>query len=165
MTALASKSRFGYQMLLSMGWSEGKGLGKEQQGMAEVIKVEVRKDGQGLGTEEKEKQASTFVPWTVHKDSFNDLLKKLAKSVPAAAPPAEEEVEEKDDAEEERRRRKEERKRKRQQESEAQQEAGSEDTAHAGGLAGSSTDISREEKRRRKEQRREERARALEGDE
>jgi len=65
-------SRFGFQMLEKMGWKQGKGLGKEEQGLVDHVKVQQREGNIGIGAEK-----STFVCWTVHRDNFEDLLKKL----------------------------------------------------------------------------------------
>lgn len=43
------KSAFGYKMLQKMGWSEGKGLGKNQDGMTEHLRVRKREESLGLG--------------------------------------------------------------------------------------------------------------------
>jgi Pin2-interacting protein X1 len=67
-------SRFGFQMLEKMGWKQGKGLGKEEQGHTDHVKVQQREGNIGIGAEK-----STFVCWTVHRDNFEDLLKKLGK--------------------------------------------------------------------------------------
>jgi len=42
------KSRFGFLMLKKMGWSEGVGLGKNEQGVVEAIKVKKRKEAEGI---------------------------------------------------------------------------------------------------------------------
>lgn len=39
----------GSKMLKAMGWTEGSGLGKSNQGTADIIQVERRKGGLGLG--------------------------------------------------------------------------------------------------------------------
>eukprot|EP00670_Eutreptiella_braarudii_P007033 CAMPEP_0174287026 /NCGR_PEP_ID=MMETSP0809-20121228/14116_1 /TAXON_ID=73025 ORGANISM="Eutreptiella gymnastica-like, Strain CCMP1594" /NCGR_SAMPLE_ID=MMETSP0809 /ASSEMBLY_ACC=CAM_ASM_000658 /LENGTH=182 /DNA_ID=CAMNT_0015383355 /DNA_START=70 /DNA_END=618 /DNA_ORIENTATION=- len=67
------KSRFGFLMLQKMGWQEGSGLGKEQQGMTEHIKVKKLEDGAGLGANEENGHMS----WTIHKDAFDKVLSKL----------------------------------------------------------------------------------------
>ena len=41
------KSKFGYKMLMKMGWSEGKGLGAEETGITE--NVEVKMNDEKLG--------------------------------------------------------------------------------------------------------------------
>ncbi|ELR23219.1 Gpatch domain containing protein [Acanthamoeba castellanii str. Neff] len=45
------KGRFGFQMLEKMGWKEGKGLGANEDGTTEHIKVKKKIDNQGIGTE------------------------------------------------------------------------------------------------------------------
>jgi Pin2-interacting protein X1 len=42
------KSKFGLKMLQKMGWTEGKGLGKNETGMTEHIKAEVRDQNEGI---------------------------------------------------------------------------------------------------------------------
>ena len=39
----------GSKMLKAMGWTEGSGLGKSNQGTADIIQVERRRGGLGLG--------------------------------------------------------------------------------------------------------------------
>lgn len=33
------KTRFGFKMLMKMGWTEGKGLGRNEQGMSTYVKA------------------------------------------------------------------------------------------------------------------------------
>ena len=48
---------FGRRMLAKFGWSEGKGLGKQENGMTDHIRVKQRADQLGLGAVEKEATA------------------------------------------------------------------------------------------------------------
>lgn len=50
-----AKGGFGERLLKQFGWSEGKGLGLKEDGMAEAIKVKQKKDQTGVSD-----QKSTF---------------------------------------------------------------------------------------------------------
>ncbi|KAM9703137.1 PIN2/TERF1-interacting telomerase inhibitor 1 [Menidia menidia] len=65
-------SKFGQKMLERMGWSKGKGLGRSEQGSTDHIKVKVKNNHHGLGT-----NASHEDNWIDHQDEFNDLLAQL----------------------------------------------------------------------------------------
>ncbi|CAN0437122.1 unnamed protein product, partial [Hapterophycus canaliculatus] len=43
------KSKFGLKMLQKMGWTEGKGLGKHEDGVSEHVKVAKKSNNLGLG--------------------------------------------------------------------------------------------------------------------
>jgi len=45
----ADKSAFGFKMLQKMGWSEGKGLGRKEDGMTTHIRMKRRPDAVGVG--------------------------------------------------------------------------------------------------------------------
>eukprot|EP00667_Euglena_gracilis_P018316 EG_transcript_19434 len=67
------KNRFGFMMLQKMGWKEGAGLGKNEQGTQDHIKVKQLPTGAGLGVATKED-----LSWTVHKVAFEQILSKLS---------------------------------------------------------------------------------------
>ncbi|KAK9956078.1 hypothetical protein ABG768_013834 [Culter alburnus] len=66
------ESKFGQKMLESMGWAKGKGLGKSEQGSTEHIKVKVKNNKMGLGT-----NINNEDNWIAHQDDFNQLLAEL----------------------------------------------------------------------------------------
>ncbi|XP_058795312.1 uncharacterized protein LOC131666552 [Phymastichus coffea] len=67
-------NKFGQKMLEKMGWSVGKGLGVNEQGMTEHVRVKVKNDQVGIGYQ-KDKDDH----WTEHQDDFNRFLQNLQK--------------------------------------------------------------------------------------
>ncbi|XP_066896127.1 PIN2/TERF1-interacting telomerase inhibitor 1 isoform X2 [Kogia breviceps] len=65
-------SKFGQRMLEKMGWSKGKGLGAQEQGATDHIKVQVKNNHLGLGA-----TINNEDNWIAHQDDFNQLLAKL----------------------------------------------------------------------------------------
>ncbi|XP_050804868.1 PIN2/TERF1-interacting telomerase inhibitor 1 isoform X1 [Gopherus flavomarginatus] len=66
------ESKFGQKILEKMGWSKGKGLGVQEQGSTEHIKVQVKNNTLGLGA------AINYEDnWIAHQDDFNQLLAEL----------------------------------------------------------------------------------------
>lgn len=59
-------------MLEKMGWSKGKGLGAQEQGNTEHIKVQVKNNTLGLGATINYEDS-----WIAHQDDFNQLLAEL----------------------------------------------------------------------------------------
>ncbi|XP_037382442.1 PIN2/TERF1-interacting telomerase inhibitor 1 isoform X2 [Talpa occidentalis] len=59
-------------MLEKMGWSKGKGLGAQEQGATEHIKVQVKNNHLGLGA-----TVNNEDNWIAHQDDFNQLLAEL----------------------------------------------------------------------------------------
>ena len=47
--ATNKKLSFAERQLLKMGWQQGKGLGKHEDGIAAAIRVDVKKDTEGIG--------------------------------------------------------------------------------------------------------------------
>ncbi|XP_054854450.1 PIN2/TERF1-interacting telomerase inhibitor 1 [Eublepharis macularius] len=66
------ESKFGQKMLEKMGWSKGKGLGAQEQGSTEHIKVQVKNNNLGLGASVNHEDN-----WIAHQDDFNQLLADL----------------------------------------------------------------------------------------
>ncbi|PKU37658.1 pin2 terf1-interacting telomerase inhibitor hypothetical protein [Limosa lapponica baueri] len=66
------ESKFGQKMLEKMGWSKGKGLGAQEQGNTEHIKVQVKNNTLGLGA-----AINSEDNWIAHQDDFNQLLAEL----------------------------------------------------------------------------------------
>ncbi|NWT17303.1 PINX1 inhibitor, partial [Vireo altiloquus] len=65
-------SKFGQKMLEKMGWTKGKGLGAQEQGNPEHIRVKVKNDVLGLGATINHEDN-----WIAHQDDFNQLLAEL----------------------------------------------------------------------------------------
>ncbi|XP_004614809.2 PIN2/TERF1-interacting telomerase inhibitor 1 [Sorex araneus] len=66
------ESKFGQRMLEKMGWSKGKGLGAQEQGATEHIRVRVKNNNLGLGA-----TVNNEDNWIAHQDDFNQLLAAL----------------------------------------------------------------------------------------
>eukprot|EP00029_Vermamoeba_vermiformis_P002945 TRINITY_DN13312_c0_g1_i1.p1 TRINITY_DN13312_c0_g1~~TRINITY_DN13312_c0_g1_i1.p1 ORF type:complete len:321 (-),score=43.90 TRINITY_DN13312_c0_g1_i1:1-930(-) len=66
------KDRFGYKMLLKMGWSDGKGLGANEDGLTTYVKVDKRQDNRGIGAEQKSET------WVHSGSDFEKVLKNLS---------------------------------------------------------------------------------------
>jgi len=66
------KTKFGYQMLSKMGWSEGKGLGSRMSGNTSHVKVTKKRSASGLGSTQANDDN-----WIAHQDDFNALLGAL----------------------------------------------------------------------------------------
>uniref|UniRef100_V9KVT1 Pin2-interacting protein X1 n=1 Tax=Callorhinchus milii TaxID=7868 RepID=V9KVT1_CALMI len=66
------ESKFGQKMLEKMGWSKGKGLGAQEQGSTEHVKVLLKSNKLGLGAAVNHEDN-----WIAHQDDFNQLLSEL----------------------------------------------------------------------------------------
>lgn len=71
------KSKFGLKMLQKMGWTEGKGLGKREDGVSEHVKVAKKSNNLGLGATH---DASGAAGWASAAVSFNGVLEALGKA-------------------------------------------------------------------------------------
>jgi hypothetical protein len=74
-----SKSNFGFRMMQKMGWKEDKGLGKNESGIVDNVKVSKREMGLGLGMEETKDGAGNRA-WSDTANSFNAVLAVLKAS-------------------------------------------------------------------------------------
>lgn len=69
------KTGFGFRMLQKMGWSEDKGLGKNETGMVSHVKVKAREQGLGLGLDGIDVAGNKG--WSETTTSFNAVLDLL----------------------------------------------------------------------------------------
>eukprot|EP00940_MAST-03C_sp_MAST-3C-sp2_P003252 g3252.t1 len=67
-------SAFGFRMLQKMGWSKGKGLGKNEDGATMHVIVKKKEDSQGLGLDEDIEGTKTLMKSV---NVFEDILKEL----------------------------------------------------------------------------------------
>eukprot|EP00601_Ochromonadales_sp_CCMP2298_P028451 CAMPEP_0173346318 /NCGR_PEP_ID=MMETSP1144-20121109/12498_1 /TAXON_ID=483371 /ORGANISM="non described non described, Strain CCMP2298" /LENGTH=182 /DNA_ID=CAMNT_0014293613 /DNA_START=342 /DNA_END=890 /DNA_ORIENTATION=- len=74
-----SKSNFGFRMMQKMGWKEDKGLGKNESGIVDNVKISKRESGLGLGMEETVDGAGNRA-WSDTANSFNAVLEVLKAS-------------------------------------------------------------------------------------
>ncbi|KAJ2040006.1 hypothetical protein H4S03_001335 [Coemansia sp. S3946] len=68
----SDKGRFGFKMLEKMGWSEGKGLGANEDGMKEHVKIKLKTNNFGIGADRK-----NIRNWLENADGFSELLSRL----------------------------------------------------------------------------------------
>lgn len=80
----ADTSKFGYKMLVKMGWAAGKGVGKELQGQAAHVKIARRSENLGVGCSLKQAEVQG---WSATASSFADVLKTLNKKYGGASRP------------------------------------------------------------------------------
>ena len=66
-----SKTKLGFKLLQKMGWDEGKGLGKDEDGLTEHVKVQVKEDTRGVGT------GMDVSSWKSNTTRFEDTLVRL----------------------------------------------------------------------------------------
>jgi Pin2-interacting protein X1 len=71
----------GFKMLSKMGWSEGKGLGAEESGMQDYIKVKVKDNNYGIGAD-----ARTSDNWLENAFAFDSLLQDLKNDTNVVVP-------------------------------------------------------------------------------
>lgn len=71
------KTKFGLKMLQKMGWTEGKGLGKREDGVSEHVKVAKKSNNLGLGASHDSTGAAGWASTAV---SFNGVLEALGKA-------------------------------------------------------------------------------------
>ncbi|XP_011865268.1 PREDICTED: uncharacterized protein PF11_0213-like [Vollenhovia emeryi] len=64
-------NKFGQRMLEKMGWTKGKGLGVNEQGIAEFSSVLYKNDTTGVGYDKN------FEAWTKEQEKFSNLLQQL----------------------------------------------------------------------------------------
>jgi Pin2-interacting protein X1 len=77
MNWVKDKSKFGFKMLEKMGWSEGKGLGKHEDGAVSHIKTS-QKDALGIDVASNR--------WKDHASAFAEILEKLNDDLTEEAP-------------------------------------------------------------------------------
>jgi len=74
------KSSFGFRMMQKMGWSEEKGLGKEENGITNYVKISKREDGLGLGMDEFQDDNVGSKAWGSTVSAYNSVLEVLKAS-------------------------------------------------------------------------------------
>ncbi|XP_046838779.1 RING finger protein PFF0165c-like [Vespa crabro] len=68
-------NKFGQRMLEKMGWTAGKGLGINEQGTTQHVKVKVKTDTVGIGFKNNQDKA-----WTEHQKAFDSFLNLLQEN-------------------------------------------------------------------------------------
>lgn len=78
MNAAAKPSAYAFKMMQKMGWKEGSGLGKNEDGNAKHIVIHKREDSVGLGNDKNSTAAMLHEQWC-HKSFSNKLDSFKAK--------------------------------------------------------------------------------------
>ncbi|KAJ3199031.1 PIN2/TERF1-interacting telomerase inhibitor 1 [Entophlyctis luteolus] len=69
------EDKIGFKMMQAMGWTSGKGLGKNEDGMSEHIKVSLKANNLGIGADRKSTDN-----WMDNTFAFSSLLENLNKN-------------------------------------------------------------------------------------
>ena len=67
----SDENKFGQKILEKMGWSKGKGLGRQEQGQVEPVRLSYKNDTQGMGFKGHDDD------WLCHRDEFSAMLNEL----------------------------------------------------------------------------------------
>ena len=72
---------FGMRLLEKMGWVEGRGLGKRQDGISRHIHARKRAVGVGVGADaRRDASGANAVDWTMNTVAFDDVLRSLNRA-------------------------------------------------------------------------------------
>ncbi|KAI8099852.1 putative telomerase inhibitor [Halteromyces radiatus] len=85
-------SKFGFRMMAKMGWAPGKGLGVNEDGNQQHVKIKLKDDTLGLGAKKNQTEN-----WLGNTDAFSRLLADLnSRETTPVSNPTEEEEEDND---------------------------------------------------------------------
>ncbi|RNA43461.1 PIN2 TERF1-interacting telomerase inhibitor 1, partial [Brachionus plicatilis] len=70
-----NEDKFGKRLMEKMGWQKGKGLGANENGMTDHIKVKFKLDTKGIGFKNEYDNV-----WLDHQDEFENLLSNLSQN-------------------------------------------------------------------------------------
>ena len=70
------KTKFGFKMMKQMGWKEGEGLGKDNDGMKDYIEIKPVVDNKGLGCGHLKSESQ-------HQPDFEEILRALNEKYPS----------------------------------------------------------------------------------
>ena len=72
---------FGMRLLTRLGWREGRGLGKNQDGIARHVHARKRQVGTGVGADARnDASGANAVDWTMNTVAFDDVLRSLNRT-------------------------------------------------------------------------------------
>ncbi|KAK3102009.1 hypothetical protein FSP39_008082 [Pinctada imbricata] len=75
MYVFTDNNKFGQKLMEKFGWTKGKGLGANEDGKVDHVKVSVKTDQRGVGC-----SVSHADNWIAHQDDFNSILENLNQS-------------------------------------------------------------------------------------
>ncbi|KAI8801893.1 hypothetical protein BJ742DRAFT_835322 [Cladochytrium replicatum] len=86
------KNKFGFRMLQKMGWKEGNGLGVNQQGITEHVKVKFKEDKIGVGADRNNSDnwLENATAYTALLESLHERTKEGSETAPQKSKESEE---------------------------------------------------------------------------
>ena len=76
-TSKEVKSKFGMKIMQGMGWEQGKGLGKSEDGMRDCVQIKRREEGAALGAENMTPGATFKWADAFWDDAYNAAAKNF----------------------------------------------------------------------------------------
>ncbi len=73
---IIDEDKFGKKLMEKMGWKDGKGLGANENGMTDHIKVKFKMDNKGVGYNKNDYDNV----WLDHQDDYEKILSSLSQS-------------------------------------------------------------------------------------